>query len=253
MEGNWSFGHEVLLKEAPFRPEADVVADTETAVYRLGKVDCQNVLGYEFSRLRERIAAQIAQELLNNEKLAAQKQLEAQRLLLEAQKREEELEAERVAWRADALRSHWLLRGLGRLRKQLASSMYKRTFDAESTVFEQGSVGDCFYLVEEGEVEVWTAGRTKGLSHEVRTLRPVLARTLQKGDSFGELALLYDTKRTATVVVSKSGPAVLQCVSAEALVQALGNDENILRTRFLQTVSCLSELTLWNLAHIVDC
>lgn len=275
LTGNWGYGYEVLLKEAPLQIGADLVADSATLIYRLGKVDCQNVLGYEFARLRERLvnAAAEAQrkaledqrkalEALKNEELAAQKllfeeaqkrALEAQRLALEAKKKEEELEAAKVVWRTEALHSHWLLQSSEVLRKQIASAMYKRTFEAESTVFEQGSAGDCFYLVEDGEIEVWTAGRIKGLSSEVRTLRPTLARTLKKGDSFGELALLYNTKRTATVLVGKSGSAVLQCVDAEKIVHTLINHDNVTRTQFLQHVTCLSDLGLWNLAHIADC
>jgi MFS family permease len=52
-------------------------------------------------------------------------------------------------------------------------------------VIHQGGRGDCFYVIEDGRAEVIGDGR--------------LIRTLEPGDSFGEIALLRDTGRTATV------------------------------------------------------
>jgi MFS family permease len=56
---------------------------------------------------------------------------------------------------------------------------------AGEEVIHQGGRGDCFYVIEDGRAEVIGDGR--------------LIRTLEPGESFGEIALLRDTGRTATV------------------------------------------------------
>jgi hypothetical protein len=57
--------------------------------------------------------------------------------------------------------------------------------DAGEEVFRQGDHGDRFYVIEDGEADVIGDGR--------------LIRSLGPGDGFGEIALLHDTMRTATV------------------------------------------------------
>jgi MFS family permease len=70
--------------------------------------------------------------------------------------------------------------------EQLARGLESVDVAAGSVVFRQGDVGDRYYVVESGEVEVIGDGRV------VAVLGP--------GEGFGEIALLRRTPRTATVV-----------------------------------------------------
>lgn len=69
--------------------------------------------------------------------------------------------------------------------EQLAESLDEIRVPAGDEVVRQGEPGDRFYLVGEGELDVYIDGR--------------LVQSLDPGDSFGEIALLRDVPRTATV------------------------------------------------------
>jgi Cyclic nucleotide-binding domain/Major Facilitator Superfamily len=68
---------------------------------------------------------------------------------------------------------------------ELASQVDKVEVAAGQEVFHQGDHGDRFYVIEDGEAEVFGDGR--------------LIRTLRSGEGFGEIALLHDMLRTTTI------------------------------------------------------
>jgi len=69
--------------------------------------------------------------------------------------------------------------------EQLARGLEPLEVPAGGTVFDQGDVGDRYFVIESGEVEVIGDGRV------IATLGP--------GQGFGEIALLHEVRRTAAV------------------------------------------------------
>jgi len=73
--------------------------------------------------------------------------------------------------------------------EHLASKLIPRHVEAGATVFRQGDSGDLFYIVESGRCEISIDG--------------VKVSEAGPGEGFGEIALLHEVPRTATVVAAE--------------------------------------------------
>ena len=95
--------------------------------------------------------------------------------------------------------------------EKLARAALAETVPAGTAVVAQGERGDTFYVIVDGSLEVSSDGR------QLRTLGP--------GDFFGEIALLRDVPRTATVSAATDS-AVLVIRRMDFLSAVLGNRES---------------------------
>jgi MFS family permease len=91
------------------------------------------------------------------------------------------------------------------VRERLALAAREEQVAAGATVFRQGDLGDRFYAVAEGSVDVEVDGR--------------FARRLGVGDVFGEIALLHASPRTATVVARE--PTTLYTLERSSFLAAV--------------------------------
>lgn len=86
----------------------------------------------------------------------------------------------------DLLRQVPIFEGLDRRElERIASSMKRRVFSRGDAVTTEGQGGVGFFVIEDGEARVTVGGEDR--------------RTLGPGDYFGEVALLTDSPRTATI------------------------------------------------------
>ena len=69
--------------------------------------------------------------------------------------------------------------------KAVAGSMKERTFKAGDTVMQEGKGGVGFFVIDDGTASVSVGGQERG--------------KLGSGDYFGEIALIADIDRTATI------------------------------------------------------
>jgi CRP-like cAMP-binding protein len=88
--------------------------------------------------------------------------------------------------RLDLLRANPIFAPLpGSTLEQVAASLEEVRVPAGEEIVRQGEPGDRFYLIKDGALDVNVDGE--------------LVQSLAPGDSFGEIALLRDVPRTATV------------------------------------------------------
>ena len=108
----------------------------------------------------------------------------------------------------------------------LAGRLSRRQVNAGDTVCRKGDRGDAFYVVGTGEVEVTADGGPP--------------RSLGEGDFFGEIALLRDVPRTATVVAKTDSE--LYELAGEDFVAALTGNAEALRVADTVVLSRLAPM-----------
>ena len=104
-------------------------------------------------------------------------------------------------------------------RERIAARASRRSVAAGEVVVRQGDAGDEMFVVHSGTFRITIGDPALGLVRDAGTLGP--------GDCFGEVALLADTRRTATVtaaepgelwVLSRGGLATLAAESPETVL-----------------------------------
>ena len=100
-------------------------------------------------------------------------------------------------------------------RSKIADALETSKYPAGSTIITEGDVGDKFYMLENGEADAYKRGVDQPVKH------------YKKGDYFGELALLEDQPRAASVV--SASEVKVATLGKDGFQRLLGPVENIMR------------------------
>uniref|UniRef100_A0A8C9IXS5 Protein kinase cAMP-dependent type I regulatory subunit beta n=1 Tax=Piliocolobus tephrosceles TaxID=591936 RepID=A0A8C9IXS5_9PRIM len=124
-------------------------------------------------------------------------------------------------------------------RSDIFDAMFPVTHIAGETVIQQGNEGDNFYVIDQGEVDVYVNGEW--------------VTNISEGGSFGELALIYGTPRAATVRAKTD--LKLWGIDRDSYRRILMG--STLRKRkmyeeFLSKVSILESLEKWERLTVAD-
>ncbi|CAK7234037.1 hypothetical protein SBRCBS47491_008815 [Sporothrix bragantina] len=114
-------------------------------------------------------------------------------------------------------------------RSKIADALETQKFAPGATIIREGDPGHSFYLVESGEADVFKTGTEEPVKH------------YQKGDFFGELALLNDAPRAATIVAKTD--IKVATLGKSAFQRLLGPVEGIMRrTRYVGVKTGVEDL-----------
>jgi cAMP-dependent protein kinase regulator len=121
-----------------------------------------------------------------------------------------------------------------------------------SQVITQGDQGDFFYVVEKGTFEVYV-NPTGSLQPGLEGLGDKVA-TIEPGGSFGELALMYNAPRAATVMSAEPGCTLwaLDRITFRRILMDSTFQRRRLYESFLEEVEILSTLTRYERSKIAD-
>lgn len=149
------------------------------------------------------------------------------------------------------------------LMKVIAKSPYLRMLDSEQKdllvkafsgpiekkdgedIIVQGEMGETFYLLDEGNVDIYI--KNKGGEGDIKV------SALKAGDSFGELAIMYNAPRAATCRVNGSAKVwSLDRLSFKVIVVAAAMQKREKYKGFLEKVPLLQSLTEMEVMTLAD-
>eukprot|EP00752_Nemacystus_decipiens_P010119 g9019.t1 len=126
---------------------------------------------------------------------------------------------------------------------QVKDTMFLVEHEPDDVVIREGDAGDNFYVIDEGTFNVYI--KKEGVETKVKSMGP--------GESFGELALMYSTPRTATCkAVTKARLWALDRISFKVILQATTTARRTQHKSFLESVPTLEQLTEYEILTIAD-
>ncbi|XP_046889124.1 cAMP-dependent protein kinase type II-beta regulatory subunit [Hypomesus transpacificus] len=126
---------------------------------------------------------------------------------------------------------------------QVLDAMFEKVFEVEEHVIDQDDDGDNFYVIERGTLDIFM--RADGVEKNVGSYD-------NKG-SFGELALMYNTPRAATIITTS--PGALWCLDRltfRRIIVKNNAKKRRLYEAFIETLPLLTSLELSERMKVVD-
>lgn len=127
----------------------------------------------------------------------------------------------------------------------IIGAMDEKIFKPGDFVIKQNEAGDCLYIVETGELkcEKVFAGKSEA----------TFLKNYYSGDSFGELALLYNTPRAATIIaVTESILWSLDRQTFNYIIKDSARKKREKYEKFLRSVEILQTVDDYELCQICD-
>ncbi|OMJ92489.1 hypothetical protein SteCoe_4724 [Stentor coeruleus] len=130
-----------------------------------------------------------------------------------------------------ALQKHFIFSNLTDLQiDALTIEMKQVVYPSQKIIFEQNSIGDNFFIIAKGKVEV--------------VINLKVAAVLNTGDSFGEVALLHETPRTATIIALQETKLwALDRMAFRKILQNMSHQKFSENLVFIENIQMFKSLT----------
>ena len=146
-----------------------------------------------------------------------------------------------------------LVKGLSNTQIDVLKQYFQtHSYEAGECLFEEGSIGDCLFVIANGTLDVF-AGYTSIKSSNDLTIQPIRLHTFTSGSLLGEMSLIDNKLRSAAVVsrtdsycyvLSKAHYQQLKTIHPDLAVALVSNISSVLSSRLRSanlTISNLSE------------
>ena len=122
-----------------------------------------------------------------------------------------------------------------KVKQELARVIYYETYHKGRIIIQQGHVGQSFYFIISGKVQVYITDIDKVTGFR----KQQIVGTLTEGSSFGELALMHNIKRTATIVCLENKSEFLRVDKQdfETVLRVSHENEQNERLRILKSLA----------------
>ncbi|KAI8988738.1 cAMP dependent protein kinase regulatory subunit [Pilobolus umbonatus] len=139
-----------------------------------------------------------------------------------------------------SLKDHFLFNELDNDQsRDVIDSMEDKKYKKGDTVIKQGAAGDYFYIVSQGTLDCFINGE-KVTSYE-------------RGGSFGELALMYNAPRAATIIATSDTVLwALDRIAFRSIIIDNNSSKRKMHTQFLEYVPLFKSLELSEIHKIAD-
>jgi cAMP-dependent protein kinase regulator len=127
---------------------------------------------------------------------------------------------------------------------EVLDAMFEKKVNRNDKVIVQGDDGDNFYVVDSGTFDVFVTRGSEG---------PKLVFNYNDEGSFGELALMYNTPRAATVVATSTGVLwALDRTTFRRIICGAASRKREMYQSFLESVPMLKTLEPYELLNLAD-
>lgn len=140
----------------------------------------------------------------------------------------------------ESLQRHFLFKSLEDDQcREVIDCMEQKKFHPGETIIEQGAVGDFFYIVSSGNVDCFVDGQK--------------VTSYSRGGSFGELALMYNAPRAATLKPTTDTVLwALDRVSFRSILMENNAHKRRMHEEFLKEVPLFKSLEISEIHKIAD-